>query len=329
MERPLTLNREELKQIVEDKYGFRPDEVNFHPVGCESWVYYLRSGETHTNNQVFKVSRTVPDGILGHLARLQQIRPILFRPEVYQSRDQDLAIDVLGYRAYMQQSIQGDEVGRTATEQDKQKMGLMLRLVHSEADYFEADQTMPREQFNRYLALVESVYSFQDDQSVPYGSELLQLNQAHAARIDRLLAGYRNFGTYLRSEEIPFVLCHGDAHIFNFMRDDRGLWMIDWDRTQLAPKEKDLHFYTSVGDDGVAVLDEAVAYGYGSDTPLNQHVLLFYRFEFVFQELADYGTQIMTGGSDAELAIQEYAKLFEAGGAVDQALALLDQFEAL
>ena len=47
----------------------------------------------------------------------------------------------------------------------------------------------------------------------------------------------------LQSAALPVVVCHGDIHRGNVMRDSLGLVLIDWEGLYLAPPEADLFFF--------------------------------------------------------------------------------------
>ena len=82
------------------------------------------------------------------------------------------------------------------------------------------------------------------------------------------------------------VLCHADLHLANLLVDAEGrLWVVDWDGLQLAPRERDLLFAT--GPQRARFLE-----GYGPVT-LDRPTVAYYRWEWVVQELADYGGRVL------------------------------------
>jgi len=55
----------------------------------------------------------------------------------------------------------------------------------------------------------------------------------------------KNMADQIKSEKLPFVLCHADIHGWNIMQSDK-LILIDWESIRYAPVEADL--YTFWGD---------------------------------------------------------------------------------
>ena len=114
------------------------------------------------------------------------------------------------------------------------------------------------------------------------------------------------------------VLCHADLHTANLLvePDDR-LLVVDWDGVQLAPAERDLLFPVTE-QERTRFFD-----GYGPVT-LDPAVVAYYRWEWVVQELADYGSRVLEGrlGEDTRRhALEEFRRLFAAGDVVEAARA--------
>jgi len=92
--------------------------------------------------------------------------------------------------------------------------------------------------------------------------------------------------------------------------------VVDWDGLLLAPRERDLMFVT--GEERTRFLE-----GYGPAT-LDRTVLAYYRWEWVVQELADYGTRVLDdrlGEQTRRQAVTEFARLFAPGDVVEAARA--------
>ena len=102
------------------------------------------------------------------------------------------------------------------------------------------------------------------------------------------------------------VLCHADLHLANLLVDAEGrLWVVDWDGLQLAPRERDLLFAT--GPQRARFLE-----GYGPVT-LDRPTVAYYRWEWVVQELADYGGRVLDdrlGDDTRRHALEELRRLF-------------------
>jgi spectinomycin phosphotransferase len=83
------------------------------------------------------------------------------------------------------------------------------------------------------------------------------------------------------------------------------VWVVDWDGLQLTPRERDLLFAT--GPQRARFLE-----GYGPVT-LDRPTVAYYRWEWVVQELADYGGRVLDdrlGDDTRRHALEELRRLF-------------------
>ena len=118
------------------------------------------------------------------------------------------------------------------------------------------------------------------------------------------------------------MLCHADIHTANLLVDpDGALHIVDWDGVMLAPKERDLMFVTARAKIQ-SPPEQAFFAGYGNIT-IDPVAFAYYRYEWVVQELADYGRRIllmedMSEATRAE-ALAGFQELFAPGDVVDVA----------
>ena len=92
------------------------------------------------------------------------------------------------------------------------------------------------------------------------------------------------------------VVCHADIHTHNVLLDGDGrLYIVDWDETLLAPKERDLMF-VGAGIDGpkYGPRETALFYqGYGDVSP-DPLAIAYYRIEWGVQDLGEFGREILS-----------------------------------
>jgi len=118
--------------------------------------------------------------------------------------------------------------------------------------------------------------------SGPFGEPARQLLQASAHDIERRLQEYDELVAHLRESSDSWVVTHGEPHRGNVIRDPRGgVYLVDWDTTLIAPRERDLRM---VLDRELTGWDEYIAVG--GTVSLNQEAIELYRR---WWDLADIG----------------------------------------
>lgn len=126
----------------------------------------------------------------------------------------------------------------------------------------------------------------------------------------------------LRLTSPKMVLCHADIHTANVLIDAEGqLFIVDWDETILAPKERDLMFVVGGGVVG-ATAEERFFRGYGT-TAIDPVTLAYYRYEWVVQEIGDFGARVFLtpelGEETQRDAVRGFRDLFRPGDVVQAA----------
>ena len=99
------------------------------------------------------------------------------------------------------------------------------------------------------------------------------------------------------------MLCHADIHAGNVLIERNGaFYIVDWDDTILAPKERDLMFFGAGlwGQWHTPQEEENLFFrGYGQ-TGLDRTVLAYYRFERIVQDIAVDCAHILQAHADPE-----------------------------
>jgi spectinomycin phosphotransferase len=156
--------------------------------------------------------------------------------------------------------------------------------------------------------------------------ELAAFWRARRGGIHTLVERADALGRRLRQASLSFVLCHADLHTWNVLLDTAGqLWIIDWDETVLAPKERDLMFVVGGIGRGLVSSHETGCFfeGYG-DTTIDPVALVYYRYAWAVQDMAAYGERVFflpdLGEESRQDGVRGFVDLFEPGNIVDIAL---------
>jgi len=137
-----------------------------------------------------------------------------------------------------------------------------------------------------------------------------------------------SIGRHLRDSNLKFVPCHADIHTANILvTPEQKMFIVDWDDTVLAPKERDLMFVLP-GNTIQTREEQAFLSGYGK-TEINQLAFAYYRYEWCVQEIGDFGNRVFftkdIGEDTRQSALEGFIRLFSQGDVVD--IALNTQFE--
>jgi spectinomycin phosphotransferase len=137
----------------------------------------------------------------------------------------------------------------------------------------------------------------------------------HAERLARVLAS--------RSTEM--MLCHSDIHPGNLFIDKNGtLFIVDWDSTVLAPKERDLMFigggqgYVGVNDQE----EEAHFYRYYDRSAVDPLAMAYYRYERNLYDLSVECPRIFSStlnAQDRARSLEIVTWLFLPGSSIEMA----------
>ncbi len=159
-----------------------------------------------------------------------------------------------------------------------------------------------------------------------YEKEFVAVWNEQYAAIQKIIDRTLQLGRLLQNQSHQFVLCHADIHTYNVLVDHNGkLFIIDWDETIVAPKERDLAFVGGgidkpAGEAGREV--ELFYQGYGK-SDINRVALSYYHYEWVIQELGSYAHRMFLeeglGEETRKEGLYYFRGLFQPGSVADVA----------
>jgi spectinomycin phosphotransferase len=215
------------------------------------------------------------------------------------------------------------------TESQWVELGATLNRIHHAALEPETSQAVPKESFrpSRYDVLLRLETLSQRPADTRVAQDLVAFWRSKSDIISELMDRCQKLGGAGRAEQLPQVLCHADFHVWNILVEPEGeFWILDWDETTFAPKERDLMFVVGGISEGLVEPEMTASFlrGYGNPD-LDQVALAYYRHAWALQDLAAYAEDVVLTPGLGEAARRESLEtlqgLFEPGGIVSIALA--------
>ncbi|HEX9017674.1 MAG TPA: aminoglycoside phosphotransferase family protein, partial [Anaerolineaceae bacterium] len=328
LEKP-DLADEQILACLRDCFGIRAKSVAFLPIGNDAtaWAYRVDAAKNEhyflkiKKGTFYPASLTVPRYLHDH-GLSQVVAPL-------PGQDKQLWQPLREFRLILYPFIEGrDGMSAGLTSAQWRDFGRALERIHATRLPAALAGQMRREDFRppweatvRELAKRIAHEQFRD----PCKEALADFWQSRAAEIERITARTEALGAALRSAPPEFVLCHSDIHTANILVEPGSdLAIIDWDYPQFAPAERDLMFVVGAGEPGQpASQDEQCFFeGYGP-AQVNQTALAYYRYEWVVQEIGDYGARVFLSSDGGEVtrqaSVQGFRALFDAGDVIEAA----------
>jgi spectinomycin phosphotransferase len=323
----------EITHCVQSGYGIVAKALNFLPLGNDSsaWVYRLRADD---DQEYFLKLRTgpvnMPALVVPHFLRArgiqQAVAPIrTLRGEGWQPLG---AFHLVLYPFIAGRSgMQGG-----MRDQHWHELGQVLGKIHAVRPDTSGLGEVRVETFQ--LAWADMVKNLQHkiDQTPfhhPLAGALANFWRSRRDEIARITTRAEDLGRRARQADLDQVLCHADIHTDNLLIEPSGaLHIVDWDQPIFAPKERDLMFIPGVTETS----REASLFfdGYGP-AEVNSLALAYYRYEWVVQEIGDYGERVFLhldlGEETRADAVRGFKQLFQAGDVVEEAYQADGRFE--
>lgn len=329
---PPRLSEEAIIATLQTHYSISTRALTFLPLGMDSATSVYRVQTVGGADYFLKIrahkgfsvpSLAVPRYLCDHGV------PHVFGP--IPTRSQALWVDVADFALILYPFIEGHVGGRvTLTDDHWRAFGALMRQIHNLQLPPDLLQILPCETFTpsrrNVIPDLEDAVKRQRG-STPVEREFSAFWQTREEEIRMLVDRTDALAHRLRHTSAPQHLCHADMHPWNLLIDTtQHLWLVDWDETILARKERDLMFIVGgIGGDRIGQHETNCFFeGYG-ETVLDPIALAYYRYAWAVQDIAAFGEQILLsphlGEETRREALRWFKGLFAPGSIVSIALA--------
>lgn len=325
---------EEIIIALKNNYSIQANHVEFLPIGNDASAFSYRV-ETENEDLYFlkiKTKLSNPAGL--YVPRFLKDHGIEQVIAPLQTNAQELLQEMDGFSLILYPFIYGKEAIEDGMSDSQWKeLGFVLKRIHSIKLPSEIEQYIKRETFiPKWLNLARELHEQINTQNYKdrYQKELAAFWKEKNETIQILLERVERLGKYLQRIELDFVLCHADIHTANILiTPAQTMFIVDWDETLLAPKERDLMFVHNEGANQIR--EEQVFFnGYGN-VKMNELILAYYRYEWCVQEIGDYGERVFLtkdiGESTKQNSMEGFMELFSKDDVIQAALNTLPEFE--
>jgi spectinomycin phosphotransferase len=318
-----------LTTAIKDNYGMTVKELTFLPVGADASArvyqfvtndgtrYFLKARKGEIN----QVSLAIPHYLQGK-GVTQVVAPI-------PTHTQNLLVEKDDFKLILYPFLEGSNATEAGmSEMQWLELGSTMQKIHATSLTPELSAIMRRETFTpKWLSVVKQLQTQLEQQTFtdPLQQHLANIWKEQNETIQRLVEGAETLGGRLKENNPPLILCHADLHTWNVMIDEQNqIWIVDWDETVLAPKERDLMFVIGGISKQLVQPENEAAFlqGYGS-TFIDTLALTYYRYAWAVDDIGSFAEQILTPGeskANKQFALELLQKVFEGGNIVQIAL---------
>ena len=316
------ISDEKIIVALHENYSIAVNGIEFLPVGNDSsaWAYRV---ETNTQVSYFlKLKKGILNQAGIFVPRFLKDNGIEQVIAPLPTKTQELVVEMDEFALILYPFIAGNEAMKVGlTDSQWTEFGSTLKRIHLTKLPSEISQYVSRETFipqwsNSAKELYKQINARNYDD--PYQKELAAFWKENNETIQTLIERAESLGQRLQQADVEFVLCHADIHTANILlTQEQELFIVDWDDTLRAPKERDLMFVF-----GEKREEQLFFKGYGS-MEINPLVLAYYGYEWCVQEIGDFGERVFlikdAGEKTKKDAVEGFMKLFSQGDVIEAA----------
>jgi spectinomycin phosphotransferase len=330
IEKP-NITDERIISALQENFSIRVRSIEFLPLGLDaaSWSYRV-DADAERGVYFLKVRKGLPNpaGILiPRFLKEQGIEQVM-TPLLSARREAWEKVDDFYFILYP--FVRGEQVMDVGMSDDHWvEFGAVMKQLHTTKLTPDLARQIRRETFTSHrlewdqeLHAQVMLRGYND----PFQKELAEFWRENHATIGIILERSEALARRMQAAAPEFVLCHADIHTANVLRtEDDKIFIMDWDETMLAPKERDLMFVMeSIFGDRLGGRAERLFFeGYG-ETEIDPLALAYYRYNWCVEDMGGFAEQIFTtenvGEETKKSSIWWFKSLFSQGNSIESAL---------
>ena len=316
------INDEKIVVALHENYSISVNGIEFLPVGNDSSAWAYRVDAKDKSSYFLKLKKGILNLAGLFVPRFLKDNGIEQVIAPLSTKTQELIVEMDEFALILYPFITGNEAMKVGvTDSQWTEFGSTLKRIHltnlpSEISQYVSCETFIPRWSNSAKELHKQINARSYDD--PYRKELAAFWKENNETIQTLIERAESLGQRLQQADVEFLLCHADIHTANILlTQEQELFIVDWDDTLLAPKERDLMFVL-----GEKREERLFLKGYGT-MEINPLVLAYYGYEWCVQEIGDFGERVFlmkdAGENTKKDAVEGFMKLFSHGDVIEAA----------
>jgi spectinomycin phosphotransferase len=325
IEKP-NIKEEKVITALYENYSIQVSNIEFLPIGNDSSAWAYRVDSKNRGSYFLKIRKEISNRAGIIVPRFLKDNGVEQVIAPFSTKMQELWVNVDGFAVILYPFVVGNEAMKVGmTDAQWLEFGSTLKRIHTTELSANALQYVEQEAFiPKWSSLAKKLHIQinAQDYDDPYQRQLAAFWKDNSEKIQILIERAEVLGWHLQHANLEFVLCHADIHTANILiTREQNMFIVDWDGTLLAPKERDLMFVRS--GNTIQTREEQLFFdGYGN-VEINPFALTYYRYEWCVQEIGDFGEQVFlmkdAGENTKQDAVEGFMKLFSPGDVVEAA----------
>ena len=311
---------------LHDNYSIQVSDIEFLPIGNDSSAFSYRVEAEDKSSYFLKIRKEISNPAGLFVPRFLKDNGIEQLVAPLSTKTQELWVNVDGFAFILYPFITGNEAMKVGmTDVQWIEFGFTLKQIHVTElptrilHYVKYESFIPK--WSRLAKTMHEQVNIREYDD-PYQRQLAFFWKENNEKIQTLLERAKVLGKRLQHANLEFVLCHADIHTANILiTQKQNMFIVDWDDTLLAPKERDLMFV--LGENTIETREEQLFFkGYGR-IEISLLALAYYRYEWCIQEVGDFGERVFlmkdAGENTKKDSVEGFMKLFSRGDVIETA----------
>lgn len=309
LEKP-AIEDEKIIACLHRSYGLAVEQLAFLPLGADYNSAVYRADTEDGTPYFVKLRRGNFDPVSVTLPKLLSEQGVTQIIPPLATKTGQLWVELDSFKLILYPFVAGrNGYGVALSEQNWRDFGAALKRIHAAVVPPAIIRQIPRERYSPQWR--ESVSGFLERLEVevfddPIAAELATFLKSRHGEILRVVERTEELAQTLQGQSPELIVCHSDLHAGNVLIDASGaFYIVDWDNPILAPKERDLMYVGGglMGEGRTPEEEERLFYEAYGQTQVDPVALVYYRYERIVQDIAEFCKEIwLTDGSEEDRA---------------------------